>query len=97
MVVLGLRCCAGFSLIPAIRGYSLVLVHGPLLAVASLLWSVVVLCGGSRWFFGLFLVVCYFRQFYSENPYTCLYIYTQAFSKGADEKWTFSGLKSVCA
>ena len=45
LAVLGLRCCAGFSLVAASRGYRLVAVHRLLIAVASLamergLWSV---------------------------------------------------------
>ena len=45
LAVLGLCCCAGFSPVAASRGYSLVAVHGLLVAVASLavklgLWSV---------------------------------------------------------
>ena len=35
----GLRCCSGFSLVAAIGGFSLVAVHGLIIAVASLLWS----------------------------------------------------------
>ena len=43
--VLGLRCCTGFSLVAASRGYSLFAVHGLLIAAASLvvehgLWNV---------------------------------------------------------
>ena len=34
--MLGLRCCLGFSLVAASRGYSLVVVHGLLTVVASL-------------------------------------------------------------
>ena len=34
--MLGLCCCAGFSLAAASGGYSLVAVHGLLIAVASL-------------------------------------------------------------
>ena len=34
--MLGLHCCADFPLVEASRGYSLVAVHGPLIAVASL-------------------------------------------------------------
>ena len=37
--VLGLRCCLGFSLVAASRGYSLVAEHGLLIVVASLLGS----------------------------------------------------------
>ena len=33
MTVLGIHCCTGFSLVVASRGY---VVHGPLIAVASL-------------------------------------------------------------
>ena len=45
LAVLGLCCRAGFSPVAASRGYSLVAVHGLLVAVASLavklgLWSV---------------------------------------------------------
>ena len=36
MTVLGLHCCAGFSLVVAKGSYSLVAVHGLLIAVASL-------------------------------------------------------------
>ena len=36
MVVLGLCCCAGFSLVAASRGYSLAVVHVLLIVVASL-------------------------------------------------------------
>ena len=36
LAVLDLRCCAGFSFIVSSRGYSLVMVHGLLIAVASL-------------------------------------------------------------
>ena len=36
VAVLGLRCCAGFSLVVASRGYSRIAVHGLLIAVASL-------------------------------------------------------------
>ena len=36
LVVLGLCCCVGFSLVVAIRVYSLVAMHGFLIAVASL-------------------------------------------------------------
>ena len=36
LVVLGLPCCVGFSLAVASGGYSLVAVHGLLIAVASL-------------------------------------------------------------
>ena len=35
LVVLGLRCCADFSLIVESRGYSLAVVHRLLIAVAS--------------------------------------------------------------
>ena len=34
--MLDLRCCAGFSLVGASRGYSLVAKHGVLIVVASL-------------------------------------------------------------
>ena len=43
MAAVGLRCCVGFSLVVASRGYSLVAVRGFLAAVAS-----VALVGGSR-------------------------------------------------
>ena len=33
---LGLHCCTGFSLVAPSRVYSLVAVHGPLIAMASL-------------------------------------------------------------
>ena len=36
LVILGLCCCAGFSLVVANGGNSLVVVHGRLIAVASL-------------------------------------------------------------
>ena len=36
LAVLGLCCCTGFSLVVVIGGYSLVAVHGLLIAVASL-------------------------------------------------------------
>ena len=36
LAVLGLCCCAGFSLVEKSGGYSLVAVHGLLIAVASL-------------------------------------------------------------
>ena len=36
LTVLGLHCCAGFSLVVEIGGYSLVAVHRLLVAVASL-------------------------------------------------------------
>ena len=36
MAVLGLRCCAGSFLVAVSRGYSLDVVHGLLIAVASL-------------------------------------------------------------
>ena len=36
LAVLGLRCFEGFSLVPASRGYSLLVVHGLLIRVASL-------------------------------------------------------------
>ena len=36
MAAVGLRCCVGFSLVVASRGYSLVTVHGLLILVASL-------------------------------------------------------------
>ena len=36
LAVLGLYCCMGFSLVAVSRGYSLVAVHGLLIAVASL-------------------------------------------------------------
>ena len=35
LTVLGLRCCLGFSLVVAIRGYSVVGVLGLVIAVAS--------------------------------------------------------------
>ena len=35
MAVLGLHCCVDFSLVVASRGYSLVVVHELLIAVAS--------------------------------------------------------------
>ena len=34
--MLGLRCCVGFSLVAVSASYSLVVVHGLLIAVASL-------------------------------------------------------------
>ena len=37
LAVLGLRCCVGFSLVAVSASYSLVVVHGLLIAVASLL------------------------------------------------------------
>ena len=37
--VLGLRCCTGFSLVAASRGYSLFAVHGLSLQRLLLLWS----------------------------------------------------------
>ena len=37
LAVLGLGCCVGFSLVAVSRGYSLVVEHGLLIAVASLL------------------------------------------------------------
>ena len=43
MALLGLHCCLGFSLVVESRGYSLVAVHGLLIAVTS-----VVLERGSR-------------------------------------------------
>ena len=43
MALLGLHCCLGFSLVVESRGYSLVVVHGLLIAVTS-----VVLERGSR-------------------------------------------------
>ena len=36
LAVLGLRCCVGFSLVAVSASYSLVVVHGLLIAVASL-------------------------------------------------------------
>ena len=36
LAVLGLRCFEVFSLVPASRGYSLLVVHGLLIRVASL-------------------------------------------------------------
>ena len=36
LAVLGLHCCAGFSLVAASRGYSLVTAHKLLIVVASL-------------------------------------------------------------
>ena len=36
MAVLGLRCCVGFSLVVVSGGYSLFVVHGLLIVVASL-------------------------------------------------------------
>ena len=36
LAALGLHCCPIFSLVVESRGYSLVMVHGPLIAVASL-------------------------------------------------------------
>ena len=36
MAVLGIRCCTGFSLAAASAGRSLVVIHRPLIAVASL-------------------------------------------------------------
>jgi len=37
VAVLGLCCCTGFSLVATSRGYSLVAVHGLLIAAASLI------------------------------------------------------------
>ena len=37
LTMLGLRCCSGFSLVLASRGYSLVAVRRPLIEMASLL------------------------------------------------------------
>ena len=36
MAALGLRCCVGFSLVAESEGYSPVVVHGLLIALASL-------------------------------------------------------------
>ena len=36
LAVLGLRCCLGFSLVVAVGGYTLIVVHGLLIAEASL-------------------------------------------------------------
>ena len=39
LAVLGLRCCAGFSLVVVSGGCSLLVVYGLPIVVASLLWS----------------------------------------------------------
>ena len=55
MAVLGLGCCTGFSLVVESRGYSVVVVHGLLIVVTSLVehmlygvWASVVLVPASR-------------------------------------------------
>ena len=54
LAVLGLRCCVGFCLVVAIRGYSLAAVHGLLIAVASCCraWGLGMLAQ-QLWFTGL--------------------------------------------
>ena len=42
LVVLGLHCCAGFSLVAVSRGYSLLAEQGLLIVVASLVWAYLV-------------------------------------------------------
>lgn len=41
LALLGLRCCEGFPLVAESRGYSLAVVSGLLVALVSLLFSIV--------------------------------------------------------